>query len=111
MATKFKYQLSQYANNDLDDYLDYLQNKLKNQTATNQYLLALTDAIDQLITFPFSEALLRNPCLKKKGIRVWPVKNTRIYGMVQEDMKTVYILRILSMRRYADRLIDQAVEK
>ncbi len=95
--------VTQDANKDLDEALDYIANHLKSPTAAKNLLEKVEKIYTELTFGPYIYAWCNQERLRDKGYRKVVVNNYIIIYRVDEDHKTVYILRIFFGRRnYAE---------
>lgn len=84
---------------DLFSILKYITNILKSPTAAKNLLYEIQSKVKILETSPYCCQLVKNQYLSQKGIRFLVVKNYMVFYTINEDEKTVSVLRILYGRR------------
>lgn len=105
MAYKYKYYLTETANLDLDEIINYISVELSNPKAAKLLINDFENAIDTICTFPESGTLLNNEYLHVNNIRKKVIKNYTIYYINNENDDTILILRILSNRQNLSRVM------
>ena len=88
----YKLEISDDAEQDVDDIMAYITQKLKNVQAARELYKAIKNTYSQIIENPFMFGLFLDESLNKKGYRRAVVKNYLIaYRVVDES---VYIVRV-----------------
>ena len=90
---------------DLDEIFNYICNDLHAPEAAKGLFIKLRENISALSTFPFRHTLIAEEPFKMIGIRKIQVENYTIFYTVNEEPKTVKVLRILYYRREWQMLI------
>lgn len=85
----YQVKLTDTFSNELALIIDYIENKLENRIAANNFFEKVVAAIKSLATFPFRFAEY------DKKVRKIIVMNYSIFYSVSKLLKTVYILHIL----------------
>ena len=65
----YKYSITESAEKDLDEILDYISNKLCNKTAAREFYDELLSSFAVVCDFPQSGMLLDNSIIKEDSIR------------------------------------------
>lgn len=85
----YQVKLTDTFSNELALIIDYIENKLENRIAANNFFEKVVAAIKSLATFPYRFAEYN------KKVRKTIVMNYSIFYSVSKLLKTVYILHIL----------------
>jgi len=99
----FNVDISDKAQNDLISITEYL-NKFSTEIGAKYYDLIM-EKILKLNTLPLAFPLVRDPVLRKKGIRWIYARNYIIYFVVNENNSQVIVERILYSRRAYDAIL------
>jgi plasmid stabilization system protein ParE len=99
----FDINISDKAQNDLISITEYL-NKFSIEIGA-KYFELIMNKILRLNTLPLAFPLVRDPVLRKKGIRWIYARNYTIYFVANEDSSQVIIERILYSRRAYDAIL------
>ena len=95
-----KYRILQTpeAEDDIFQLADYMVNTLKNHKAANDFLNRYYQMVDSLETFPFG---YRGISFEYRGyeIRLKPYDSYNIFFIVDTNIRTVTILRVLKDRQ------------
>lgn len=92
---KYKIEITNLAEQDLEDAADYIAFHLKNPSAAVNTVRGIRKQINMLQDFPKRNELDDDPILADLGVRMDYYKNYKIYYVVEEDV--VIIVRILHM--------------
>ncbi len=93
MDSKFKF--TDKAENDLDEILNYISNKLCNFQAANDLFNEIFKTIHNIIAFPLSYPLLENEYVRNRNIRKAVIENN-----------IIVVLRIIYNKRDLSELIN-----
>lgn len=93
MDTVFKIVVSDKAERDLRNINDHIANFINVQMVAEDQLKRITRAISSLSTFPMRHKLYAPEIYS--DLRVFPVDNYLIFYRVNENNKTVIIVRVL----------------
>lgn len=88
--------------NDLDDTLNYISNKLYSPLSAQNLLNKAEKIISNINDDPFLYPKCRNESLAQKGYRYAIVNNYLLFYSVDEDTEQINILRFLYSRRSID---------
>ena len=91
---RYNVQLSDRAENDLDNIIDYITNELCAPTAANNLLLKVKRSLLRLADFPFSGTLLTDKALSKP-LRWVAIGNYMMFYTTDEPTKRLSVIRIL----------------
>ncbi len=92
---KYKIEISDLAEQDLEFAADYIAFDLKNSFAAVNTVQGIRKQINKLQNFPECNELDDDPVLAGLGVRMDYYKNYKIYYVVED--KSVIIVRILHM--------------
>lgn len=92
---KYKIEISDLAEQDLEFAADYIAFDLKNSFAAVNTVQGIRKQINKLQNFPERNELDDDPVLAGLGVRMDYYKNYKIYYVVED--KSVIIVRILHM--------------
>ena len=85
------------AEDDIQDQTDYIAFDLKSPETAINMARGFRKTINNLSIFPQSHEFDEDEELEKLGIRKTYYKNYKIYFLIDEPEKTVYILRVFHM--------------
>lgn len=102
---EYKLLITKDAENDINEIISYIVNELKNPIAAGNVLSETEKSYKVLIAAPAAFPLCIDRRLRSGGYRKIPVKNYIIFFRVDEDRKTVYIMRVIYGRREYIKLI------
>lgn len=102
MESKFKYQLSQKAEADLDEIVSYIALELSNPQAASDFVDRLQKSIEEVRVFPESGSPVVNEYLINTEARKKLVDNYIMYYLPDFAEKIVYVIRIVYGRRNMD---------
>ena len=91
--------ITQPAENDIKEAVQYIAEQLLNPSAAGKLLDAAERAIFSLHDMPHRYALLKEDDLARLGLRFMPVKNYLVFYVIREEKKTVVIQRFLYCKR------------
>jgi len=94
---KYKVIILPLAEDDIRDQTEYIAFELKAPEVAINTVRGFRKTIDNLGVFPQSHELDEDEELAKYGIRKTYFKNYKIYFLIDESEKTVYILRVFHM--------------
>lgn len=96
---KYKLLITKPAENDLKDILDYISKELSSPIAAKDFLDAVFLCYERLEDNPFIYSICDSDRLKNKSYRKAVIKNYVLIYRVDENNKTVYIMRLIYGRR------------
>ena len=96
---KYTIHITQTAENDLRESLNYIEKVLFNPQAATDLLDETEEQIHALASFPAKYPLVDDLFLNAQGIRFVPVKNYLVFYVVSESNKVIHIVRFLYARR------------
>jgi plasmid stabilization system protein ParE len=93
----YSYVFSSLAADDLNGIFDYITLDLLAPQAAERLIDSIQLEVENLCHFPFSQPLLNDRLLRKKGYRILVVQNFNLFYVVKEN--TIIIRRVLHSRR------------
>lgn len=91
-------EFSKAAIQDIRKTSHYLKDTLKNRAAAERLITSAEAKVNELIIFPCQHPIVSDPLLALYKIRYAQIKNYLMFYTVNEDTKTVYIVRFLYSR-------------
>ncbi len=104
MESKFRYRLTQKAEDDLDGIVSYIALELSNTQAATDFVDHLQKIIEEARLFPESGAPVINEYLPSTEVRKKLVDNYIMYYLPDFTERTVYIVRIIYSKRNMDEI-------
>lgn len=95
MASEYKAVLTETAKKDLDDSVSYIYYGLSNPIAAEAHLKRFSDALGEILLFPFSSPEIDNELVTVQGIRKKPFGNYMIYYLPDKENCVITILRVV----------------
>jgi len=95
----FNIQITEPAENDLYEIGAYISKELLEPEIAKKVILKIAKEINSLQDIPLRNALVADERLAYKGIRKIMVDKYIVFYVVDEESKTVTIIRILYSRR------------
>ena len=92
---RYKIEITDLAERDLEDAADYIAFRLKNPSAAVNTVRGIRKQINMLEEFPERNELDEDPMLAKLGVRMDYYKNYKIYYIVKNDV--IFVVRVLHM--------------
>lgn len=92
---QYQIEITELAEQDLENAGDYIAYELKNPTAAQNAVKGIRAQIDSLSNFPERNELDEDELLATLGVRKDYYRNYKIYYVIDAD--TIYIVRILHM--------------
>ena len=106
MASKrFTWLLTEIAEADVDDILDYMANTLVNPDAATAFTDELGEKLEEVCKAPKTGRLVENEFLKMEGVRRISVKNYIVYYIIDTEPKHIVVLRVVYGRRDQDKIL------
>lgn len=106
MESKFNFQLSQKAENDLNDIIRYLAVDLANPKAASTFLEKFQSAVDEVRLFPQSGSPVPNDFLNGINIRKVLIGNFIMYYLPDDTEQTIFVVRIVYGRRNLEEILQ-----
>jgi len=91
----YKIIVSKDANRDIDEIVSYIVHELKNTRAAMSFLDGVEKSYTGITENPFMYSLCNDARLYKEGYRKIVIKNYLIFYRVDENQKSVFIVRVL----------------
>ena len=92
---QYQIRITELAEEDLENAIDYIAYELKNPSAAENALNGIRTTINSLVNFPERNELDDDELLVGLGVRKDYYRNYKIYYVIEEG--TIYIIRILHM--------------
>lgn len=92
---QYRIEITDLAEEDLENAGDYIAYELKNFTAAVNTVNGIRKQINSLANFPERNELDEDEVLAELGVRKDYYRNYKIYYIIDKD--TIYIVRILHM--------------
>ena len=84
---------------DLRGILGYITDVLLEPQITRRMVEVIEEGIMSPDELPHRQALLRDEPYRSRGVRWLPIENYTAFYVIDEDTRTVHVLRILYSRR------------
>ena len=94
---QYKIKINELAEQDLENAGDYIAFVLLNPSAAENTVKGIREQVNKLRYFPDSYELDEDPMLAELGVRKIYFKEYKIFFVIDESTKTVYVIRILHM--------------
>ena len=94
---RYKIKMNELAEEDLENTGDYIAYVLLNPTAAENTVKGIREQINKLQYFPESHELDEDSTLAQLGVHKMYFKEYKIFFIIDHDMHTVYVIRILHM--------------
>jgi len=106
MESKYSYQFTKSAKNDLEQILHYIKVELNNSTATASFINKFQESVTNIQLFPKSCPKVTNKFLPEYIIiRKKLISNYVLYYSVNNDLKSITILRVIFSHRDTDNIL------
>ena len=106
MESKYSYQFTKSAKNDLEQILHYIKVELNNSTATTSFINKFQESVTNIQLFPKSCPKVINKFLSESIIiRKKLISNYVLYYSVNDNLKSIIILRIVFSHRDIDSIL------
>ncbi len=92
---KYQVHITQRAERDLDQALDYIEFSLKNPRAADSLLDEAEAVLASLDQMPARYAVVNDKILSAWGIRYVQIKKYLAFYIIAEETRTVHIIRFL----------------
>ncbi|MCL1789388.1 MAG: type II toxin-antitoxin system RelE/ParE family toxin [Oscillospiraceae bacterium] len=96
---RYDIRITERAKSDMREIQRFITNEYGNSDAAFRRVSLIQSKIKTLNENPERRPLTRDDYLVSRGIRTLVVKNQIIFYIVKNNIKTVYIIRILHVRR------------
>ena len=101
----YKLLITKEANNDINEIIGYIVNILKNPIAAGNLLDDIEKSYTVISDNPSAFSLCNDSRLRNDGYRKIIVKNYIVFYKVNEEQKTVYIMRVIYGRRDYSKIV------
>ena len=99
----YKLLVSKNAHRDIDEIAGYIAHELKNEQAAVGFLDDVNDSYCGVLENPLMYGLCSDKRLQREGYRKIVINNYLVIYRVEEDRKTVFIVRVVyGARNYAN---------
>ena len=106
MESKYSYQFTKSAKNDLEQILHYIKVELNNSTAATSFINKFQESVTNIQLFPKSCPKVTNKFLSESIIiRKKLISNYVLYYSVNDNLKSIIILRIVFSYRDIDSIL------
>ena len=106
MESKYSYQFTKSAKNDLEQILHYIKVELNNLTAATSFINKFQEYVTNIQLFPKSCPKVMNKFLSESIIiRKKLISNYVLYYSVNDNLKSIIILRIVFSHRDIDSIL------
>lgn len=95
MESKYQYEFTEQATNDLDAILHYIITELGNSTAASKFMERLEKGIKEACDFPKSGALTENEYLPEIEIREKYIGHYTMYYMTDSPGEKIIVIRLV----------------
>ena len=103
MESKYSYQFTKSAKNDLEKILHYIKVELNNPTAATSFINKFQESVTNIQLFPKSYPKVMNKFLPEYTIiRKKLINNYILYYSVNYNLKGIIVLRIVFSHRDID---------
>jgi len=105
----YQIHITQVAEKDISNALDYIEFVLKSSKAANDLLKETEIKINALALFPKKFSLADDPILSSWGIRFTIVKNYLVFFVIFEEEHRVIIVRFLYGKSNWNSILKQGI--
>ena len=95
----------EHAITDLQNILDYISVNLSNPQAAKLFYEKINEAIELICDFPYSHQVYQSSFVHSENIRIANVDNYSMSYEIDEQNKSVAILRIIYSKRNLEELL------
>jgi len=95
----YKLLISMDAHNDVDDIVSYIVSELDSPVAAAEFIDELQDHYKRVIDRPHLYSYCQDERLHHLGYRKIVIKNYLVLYRIDEEKKTIYIVRVIYGRR------------
>ncbi len=106
----YKYNLSETAETDIDEAIDYIIFKLKNPDAVKSLFDEIIRKIQDICNIPGIGHIVKNEFEQRNDVRWLPVHNYIIYYVINDSDQMINIVRFVSARRDKHLIISSIIE-
>ena len=94
------------ASKDLDDIIFYIKNYLFNRTAASNLIESIEQELRNILLFPYANSICTFKGKLYKEYRKAKVKNYYIFYNINEETKTITIVRFIYSKRNIEYLLN-----
>ena len=103
---EYHVKVDRKARQDICDIGDYISEILLQPSISNKIVKGLRKSITNLQYFPYQFPIIQDAILYKSGMRCMPYKNYYIIYVVNENTKSVIIIRVIYNKRNWRRILS-----
>ena len=105
MESKYFYQFTKSAKNDLEQILHYIKVELNNPTAATSFINKFQESVTNIQLFPKSCPKVTNKFLPEYIIIRKKLIKYILYYSVNDNLKSIIILRVIFSHRDTDNIL------
>ncbi|MBQ6551389.1 MAG: type II toxin-antitoxin system RelE/ParE family toxin [Lachnospiraceae bacterium] len=105
-SDKYQWQLTEIAENDIDEATAYIAQELQNPDAASHLLDEIENALDRLSRAPFTGRIVNNNYIKRNDVRRILVMNYIVYYLVDDSSNNIIVLRFAYNRRNQSDILE-----
>ena len=102
----YGYVLTEIAESDIDETIEYISGDLSNPDAASSFLDDLEQKIDEICKNPKTGRLVNNEYLKRNDVRRFLVGNYISYYIIDEETGNIVILRMVYGKRDQNEILN-----
>ena len=110
VSNSFTYRLSNTADADIDEIIDYIALVLKNPIAAKSLYDQLIKIIQHLCEMPRIGHIVDNEFDRRDDVRWLPIDNYILYYVIDDEEKIINVLRIVSARRDQHMILSSIIK-
>lgn len=99
MESSFQYRLTLKAKADLDHIASYIAVSLSNPQAISKFIDHLYNAIEDVCSFPENGTIIDDTYISNEKVKMKIIDHYNMYYFPHLEQKTIYVLRILYIKR------------
>ena len=100
----YRYVLTENANADVEEILEYMTTELANPDAAAAFVDAMDEKLEEVCRAPKIGRLVENPYFKRTDVRKILVKDYIVYYLIDEDKNQIVVLRTIFEKRDQNRI-------
>ena len=101
----YSFVLTEIAEEDVDEILDYIANDLLNPEAAADFADELSEKLEEVCKMPKTGRPVHNPYLKRDDVRRILVKNYIAYYLINEEKSQIVVLRVVYNKRDQNKVL------
>lgn len=105
MESSFQYRLTWKSKADLNHIASYIVINLSNPQAASKFVDHLYNAIEDVCSFPESEAIIDDPYISNEKVKMKIIDHYNMYYFPHLEQKTIYVL-LYNKRNISDMLLQ-----